>query len=188
MFYKNVANQKVIVYIYDPVTGMGVGGLSPSLHLYKDSGEFVSSTNSPVDISFEEQSGFYELALTQAETNYSRIIVSGDATPYVVEPVIIYTQQYVDLITEFNNVLAHLSEIMDELNPSSGCLCCCATGATGATGEAGEAGMAGAMGSMGSTGGTGKTGATGATGTGSTGKTGATGATGSTGATGATGA
>lgn len=95
--YKNVASQKLAIFLYNTTTGAGVTGDAANItgQISKDGGASAASNDTnPTELDATNHPGIYLFDLTQAETNADLIsFKAASATAGVrADPVIIYTQ------------------------------------------------------------------------------------------------
>ena len=94
--YKNVASQKLAVYLYNALTGTPVTGDAANItaQISLDGGACAATNDTnPTEIDATDQPGLYLFDLTQAETNANLITVaavSATSTAYKIDPVAIY--------------------------------------------------------------------------------------------------
>lgn len=103
--YKNVANQKIVVYAHNNLTNEPETGDAANItaHMSQDSGSVTQSNDvNPTELDATNMKGLYTFDLTQAESNGDEVILSAvSATNDVdIEPVVIHTQMSTEQLAD----------------------------------------------------------------------------------------
>lgn len=79
---KNVANQYLTFRVWNDTNDQGITGDVANISMFvgKDGGALAPSANAPTELSATNAPGWYQLQLSQAETNADSIIVVGKST------------------------------------------------------------------------------------------------------------